>query len=890
MIFAKAGFGAFLTAIFFAVTGPVFLMQDAGAGKPDDVAELLPRETLVFVEAVRAPRILKDWKEYVGAVCTQAGKKNVCDEIEKAVKPGIEMIPEKLLKDLEDGLPSLQRLAFAVLPPDGGEFAFAVIATSSDEAFFKKVHEDLKVFAGDEISHRDRTVLVIRKMGEFRFGSGLLVATVGNRMITTMHAPTMYAMLDRAAGKGTGEDLRANRLYKDLAPSDGDAPVIRGMADMPWEQMTAGRYRSGGYRAGRSGALELDEMDAIVDFRKIHGWTFDATLSPGKVASKARLHVDPTCRLYDVWKQPAGPKEALKFVPTDAILFVHANLKGGATVWPQIKDFIKRGDDIWGRRRGRESDTLKEMDREMSREIGITADEIAEAVGDEAAFAMVGEDPFQSERQAVESLLFVAKTTDADKAAALLDKVTEKIGNYEKKTEGDAKIWAYGREGEPMPHFAMVGKTAVMAMKPDVLKASLKSAADGGVFSKLLPEGAASSSKIGGVKHAAVWKLLQQIFRGDLPDFSKDLKLDGWSILTTVEEKSYAQVSSVDAGPAMIASASGLAFPIGILAFEVTRGPGATEVQRPKPEVKEPPVMALEKLAAEVKKNIEALKSEELTTRDNAMAAMRELGRQAATAVAEAMKKETDNDLKGRLLELLLEWKAYDVMPELAQRKADAFMQEFLKAAGPDPNTGMRFVDWSMEEGSNEFYGWYLEPYYVNLSVLQTLQHRDIVEVPAAMKRLGEGLVNEKVPAETRAVLAQLLAFIDASACGESVVAALAKETDNRTKAFLQIAVGWSSDPKAADAVIKGLKDGSRVMSRASFIAAERTKNAAVVEKLFELLKDADIETRWNAAYTLGVLSEHKVAINIFLPEAEAKVQIAAAGVWWENVKSTWKR
>jgi HEAT repeat protein len=139
-------------------------------------------------------------------------------------------------------------------------------------------------------------------------------------------------------------------------------------------------------------------------------------------------------------------------------------------------------------------------------------------------------------------------------------------------------------------------------------------------------------------------------------------------------------------------------------------------------------------------------------------------------------------------------------------------------------------------------------------------------------------------------MLAQLLAFIDASACSESVLAALSKETDNKTKAYLQIAVGWSGDAKAAEAVIKGLKDGSRVMSRASFIAAERTKNAAVVERLFELLKDGDLETRWNAAYTLGVISERKASINIFLPEAEAKVQIAAAAAWWEKVKSTWKR
>ncbi len=889
MLIAKATVGGLLTALFMAVTAPAFFMQDAGPGKPDDVAELLPKDTILFAELVRAPKVLHDWKDYIGAVCTEAGKKNVCDEIEKAIKPAIDMIPEKLLKDLEAGLPNLQRLAIAMIP---GEHApgYAVICTTSDEASLRKIMDDLKVFESEEINHQGHTIVVIRKMGEMRFGNGLLVCQVGKRVVFSTDAPSVYSVLDRAVGKGRGEDLRSNRLYKQLSNDVTDDPVIRAFSDMPWDMFDD--YGGLGWRAKRASAMQMDEMDAILDFRKIRGTTLEATLKPGAVATKARVHVDASCRLYDAFKQPAGAKETLKFIPPDAMIAAHVNLKGGAELWPKIVEMFKRADTIEGKRRKNQEgrDTLKQFDAEIEREIGVKADDIVALVGKEVAFSMVGEDPFSGEQNAVESLLFVVEVTDAEKAKELIGKITAKIGNYEEKTDGGAAMWLFKQEGQPMPIFALTGKTVLIATKPDVLKAALKSAADGGWFAKTLPEGAAGCSKILGVKHAALWKLLFMITRGGLPDLSKDLKLDRWSTVLLKEEKDFVELTCTDVGVGLNTMGSLVVLPLMILGMGRAYGRTEGEIVQPKAAVVESKPLPADKLAEQVKKNITDLRSDEVATRDAGMQAMRGIGRQASKLLAEACKTETDAEVKGRLIDLLLEWKAYDDLPELAQKKADAFLTEFLKALGSDdPSMRSAFTSWDSSE-EQDFYGWSIEPYYVNLGLLDRMRHRDIAEIPAAMKKLAEGLMNEKTPIETRRLIAQVLAFQDSSGAADVILAALQKSDDAAIKPFLQIALGWSSDAKAVEAVVKGFKDASRKISRASFIAADHTKSPAVVSALVDLLKESDPETQWNAAFTLRGLSDNKIWVNSFALDDEVKAQVAAGAAWWEKNKASWKK
>src|SRR5258705_2966104 len=234
MLVLKSAAGALLAALFLAITTPTLLFQDAGPGKADDVAELLPEETISFVEMVKAPRLLNDWKEYVGSVTTAEGKEKVCAVIEEWFTKTLEIIPEKLLKDLKEGLPSIQRLAVGLtgMPRDG--IPWLLIATSSDGAFFKKlVEDDLKVFASEEKAHQGVKIFAIRKMGDLKSPAPVFVASLGTRLLATTSWPTLTAALDRAAGKGSGRDLRKNRLYAQFSPAS-DEPVLRAFTRYDW--------------------------------------------------------------------------------------------------------------------------------------------------------------------------------------------------------------------------------------------------------------------------------------------------------------------------------------------------------------------------------------------------------------------------------------------------------------------------------------------------------------------------------------------------------------------------------------------------------------------------------------------------------------------------------
>ena len=92
-VLAVLVFTVLLAGIVFAVVTPAFL-QDAGPGKPDDVAQLLPEETLGFAEIVKAPRLLHDWKDYVGGLTTADGKEKLCAFIEEWFTKAIEIAYE----------------------------------------------------------------------------------------------------------------------------------------------------------------------------------------------------------------------------------------------------------------------------------------------------------------------------------------------------------------------------------------------------------------------------------------------------------------------------------------------------------------------------------------------------------------------------------------------------------------------------------------------------------------------------------------------------------------------------------------------------------------------------------------------------------------------------
>jgi hypothetical protein len=314
----------------------------------------------------------------------------------------------------------------------------------------------------------------------------------------------------------------------------------------------------------------------------------------------------------------------------------------------------------------------------------------------------------------------------------------------------------------------------------------------------------------------------------------------------------------------------------------------------PKPvEVKpEPKPLPADQLAAKVKAAVEDLHAEEMEKRDAAVDALRALGRQAAALVVEAAKKETDLEAKEQLLGVLVGWRVYDAMPELLTRKVNAFLKEWQDVAAKNAGRGWGsgLVEWYyLDQPVESSFPYGLEPYYVNWHLVEAMSHRDVLEIPAGVAEIAHTVKTGKHDVAVQRLLATLLAYYDCSKAEEAVLAAHGAAADAQTRVWLQIALGWLPGAKAREALLAGLKDSNGWIRRASFIGLERTKDASVIPSLLELLKDANHETRWNAAFTLRYLTDGKVAVNVYRPADEVKAQVSAAEEWWKRSADTFR-
>ncbi|HZN62631.1 MAG TPA: HEAT repeat domain-containing protein [Planctomycetota bacterium] len=887
MVAMKSAAAILLAALVLIIT-PTFVHQDAGPGKPDDVAQLLPEETLAFVELVKAPRLLGDWKEYVGSVTTPGGKEKLCASIEEWFTKTLEIVPEKLLKDLKAGLPTIQRMAVALTGVPNPDVPWIFIATTSDPAFFKKlVEEDLAVFAAEEKAHAGVKVFAIRKMGDLKTDEPVFVAVTGSRLVVTTRWASLTDALDRAAGRAPGGDLRKNRLYAQLAPAPSDDPALRAFSRWNWDGLIAGSQGpSSMYR--RMMWHGMDQADSVFGFRKMVGATVEATFKPGQVASILRLVVDSPCRLYDALRQPAGPKDLLAHLPKKTVLFAHGNLKDGKEVWSDIEAFIRRYQEAERKGHGgREGeDYVAVLDREAKEELGFTPREAAAIFGNEILFAMVapGEDPdFEK------TFLVMGRTTDSAKAKELLEKATAKLGGYTASTED--KVTIFKSSSEHTPSFG-IRDTVVALGHETLLKEALGSKDDAAGALKRLPKEAATASGVMGVNPAGMADLILKLSGTEKPDDLKHLRSDDWSILLSRTEKDQAVMTVTDSGVGSMFQTTIAMLPLvavagfRTVAMAVGGMPDDAHAPPAPKALPEPAALPAAELAKRTTELVALLRSDDLVVREKASGDLRSLGRQAIPQLVAAYKSEKDPEAKSRLTSLLVDHRAWDALPELLDRKADAFFDEFRAAVEQEKSEDDwwgGYATWNNPESGEPYC---MEP-YVQSAFLDRMKNAEVASIPAGLKRFAERLQKSDIAAPKRAQFAAVLAFNNCGPAFETVLEMRDAATDAESRAYLTAALGWSDTPKAKEAVYKSLEAKATEVRRGAFLAAERMRDPEVVARLLDRTKDADFETRWNAGYTVGIITSGKVTMNAFLPDAEFEQQVKDARDWLEKNKDS---
>ena len=90
-------------------------------------------------------------------------------------------------------------------------------------------------------------------------------------------------------------------------------------------------------------------------------------------------------------------------------------------------------------------------------------------------------------------------------------------------------------------------------------------------------------------------------------------------------------------------------------------------------------------------------------------------------------------------------------------------------------------------------------------------------------------------------------------------------------------------------AIFKSLEAKGVEVRRGAFMAAERQRDPEVISRLLDRTKDDNFETRWNAGFTVGVITSGRVMLNAFLPDAEFEKQVQDARAWLEKNRDSIK-
>ena len=886
MLAMKSAAAALLGFLVLAVITPSMLHQDAGPGKPDDVAQVLPEETLAFVEIVKAPKLLHDWKEYVASLTTAEGKDKTCATIGEFFDKTLEIVPEKILKDLKEGLPSIQRIAVALTGMPDPDLPWILVATSSDPAFLKKlVENDLSVFAAEEKAYNGVKVFAIRKMGDLKSDSPVFVAAAGARLFVTTRWSSLTDALDRAAGKGPGGDLRKNRLYAQLAPAASDDPALRAFTRWDWDMITSA-FEGPGASYRRMSRYHMDMVDAVFGFRKIAGTACEATFKPGKVSSTFRMTVDSPCRIYDALRQPAGPKDLLAHLPAKTAFYAHSNLKAGKDIVADVENLVRRF-QVAERKSEPDSDPkdyLAEFDKHLKKDYGIVLRDIAALTGNEFVTALVERDKPNP------AFLVLVRASDPAKAREALETAAKVKGKYTGTTED--KMTLYRRAKEDRACFGIQDSVFAFGDDEAIVKEALKSKGDAVGAVKLLPKEAASASAVLAFNTGRVIDLIVKGSGEEKPEFLKHFRTDDWSVLLCRTEKDQAVITTTDSGPGAIAQSALSLLPVAAVAGFgfFLMGPmfDMSEVVEAIPEkpAEEPKALPAEALAKRTAELIPLLRSDEVTVREKASADLRALGRQAIPLLVAAYKVEKDAEARSRLTDLLVDHKAWDALPDLMDRRVDMFFDEFRKAVEESRNQDRSpYANWNDPDSAEP---WSMEP-HCNSTFLKILKNGEIADIPVALKRVAERLLKSDVPVPTRTQFAALLAFNDCGSAYETVLQLRDAASDAESKAFYTVALGWSDDAKAKEAVYRSL--GSRDLSirRGALVALERTRDPESVTRLLDRTKEGDFETRWNAGFTARAITSGKLELNAFLPEDEFDTQLKAAKKWWDENKAGFK-
>jgi hypothetical protein len=848
-----------LVAALLLLAHPV----DSATRVNDHVLALLPADLFSYVGVEDFRQLEPAAKEFLERV---APNSKLFEDLQQKMNQGIGQLPEPFKTSIQEGMKKVISIHVAAT----STFAPIAIVRADDEAFMTKlVHETIKSKSIETIVLGDRKAYRIEDAG-IPYGA-MFVTSVKDIGIACSDLEPLKDILARADGKTAPAGLKGTPLFEKLSTARKTKLGVQSYVDIG-RLFTVGISYSSNSRYGAYQSMQVDAVTGIGDLR--NAW-FEMSYEQGKIYSKAEVSVGKRCHLYhNIWRQKDGSKDLLKYVPADAAAVAHVNIESGETFLKQLESIVRRADEISSVESGQRRSEWDEFTKEFAQELGITVQEAAEVIDNEAAFFFAPADWDAMMRNA-NGLCFIGKMKNPDKLKVAVQKVaggrTFRRMKWQEKPYKGVTIFV-GENPDFEPAYALDGTMLLFGSG----EKTIQKAIDAKQGANFAPRVTSPCSKVMAINLKALIRFIHVVSQGEVPDWFKQMSDGHFDTAICTESEDRISASAQDCG------AAGLGFSgISFMIFPMVMRPVAP-IQPPKPETKPIEQVELPKDADKfIAGLIDDLSSDEHAKRDAATQKLKGIGRPAVPALVKALSENTDPEVKSRAEEVLLFLKAYDAFPGLLDRKVGGIVEELKKTF--ETEQGRWISHWQ----ANQDGLWNIEP-SMYMPMFAAPVDMEVLESPEGLRKFASLLTSQNLQPITRQNMAFMLAQRDTASCSAELQKAF-ETAEQEIKWFSLIALGRCTDAKAREIVIKNLESEQLGLRRSAFLAAERSTDAALIPALLKALDHKSVETKFNAAFTLDQLTKGAIKVNVFLSAAERDAQVKAANEWWDKNKATFK-
>lgn len=911
----------FVNIVWLVVLGIIVIatqgtVAQQSATSISEVAKLLPQDSLAYIGLNDFQDGYKNFKTFLANIIGKEKAAEKETELKETIKAWLKYLPEKVSQHIIEGIKELQSVNAVLLDFGEDDIKAVAIVEATKEGVFTPLFEDFKASLEAPIEFEKVNIYRLPATEKYKPIHQFYFAAFGKYGLVATHFDLAKDVITRfTKPKEVKTSLADNTYFQKIIKTQKAGISFNAFADINKIVQTFVSCMDRGDR------VDFDKVSAVLGLFKIKAFTLATRLDEDKkVVTDGALHFDKGCTIYDFIRQSPQEKEILGLIPAKNTFATVWSLENTSELWKKIRTWIKNNYSAFDMEK--EEDFEKGLEK-AKKGMGISIDEMADAIGNEVGFylgdimlmaIMGGQPPGE--------WAFIIEGKDKEKLASTWEKfkegkvfIREFVAGRETKEKKYKDFTVYYCEAKERTmgfSYALVDKFLVLSGSRkevekviDAYKEDKKSIAKDEAIQKILSKLPVKNSSFYMVNIKKIWQLLEMAWMtmaagGEIPPFqlplsSKDMPDDLVDIHVTVNKETELAFQSYGTG--ILTNLVFLSIPWVAIAIPVLRGSWGEPPKPPagsKEEIVIPGFKVPEKkeeLDKLIQELVKELGDDDPDKRESAEKKLKVIGEPAVPAVKKAARSK-DEEVKCRAKEVLKYLRIYDATPAILEEKVDELVGK-LTSREEQLGLGHPSASWNnADTKTHRIYGYYLEPSNPYWYDYPNLKGEDllILQSDSGIAKFAEALQNDNVNNNVKKNIAYLLTQFNAKAGAKTLLDVYDKAVDNEVRLMALVALGWSSDKEAKEAIEKALKGDLGIgKQRAAFLAVERTEDTSFIPELIKLLASDDVEVRFSANYDLGKLTNSAVYFNVWDVKEDRANSIKNHEDWWKASEKTFK-